>query len=109
MWATTSVNGNDWPEYVDRFGDRITVCHLHTNDRENETHDPFQNYEPIVDAVELHTPRTAMKNHSLFLTPVISNRAPPVSLAATAIDQPCALTICSTICNPSPVPSSDVE
>ncbi|WP_268105849.1 sugar phosphate isomerase/epimerase family protein [Natronomonas gomsonensis] len=46
-----SVNGNDWREYVDRFGDHITVCHLHDNDGESDAHDPLTDYEPIVDAV----------------------------------------------------------
>lgn len=46
-----SVNENDWQAYVDRFGDRITVCHLHDNDGESDAHDPLSEYEPIVDAV----------------------------------------------------------
>lgn len=47
-----SVNGNDYREYVDRFGDRITVCHLHDNDGETDAHEPLVDYEPIVDAVD---------------------------------------------------------
>ncbi|WP_255479285.1 sugar phosphate isomerase/epimerase [Natronomonas sp. LN261] len=46
-----SVNGNDWREYVERFGDRITVCHLHDNDGEVDAHEPLTDYEPIVEAV----------------------------------------------------------
>lgn len=47
-----SVNGTDWREYVERFGDRITVCHLHDNDGESDAHEPLTEFEPIVDAVD---------------------------------------------------------
>ena len=46
-----SVNGTDWREYVDRFGDRITVCHLHDNDGSADAHEPIGEYEEIVDTV----------------------------------------------------------
>jgi len=45
------VNGNDYREYVDRFGDRITVCHLHDNDGTSDAHDPLTGYETVVDTV----------------------------------------------------------
>ncbi len=47
-----SVNGNDYQEYVDRFGDRIHVCHLHDNDGQSDAHNPLIDYEPVVDAVD---------------------------------------------------------
>lgn len=47
-----SVNGTDWREHVERFGDRIVVCHLHDNDGESDAHEPLQDYEPIVEAVD---------------------------------------------------------
>lgn len=46
-----SVNGTDWREYVDRFGDRITVCHLHGNDGSTDAHNPLDEYEGIIDTV----------------------------------------------------------
>ena len=47
-----SVNGNDVQSYVDRFGDRITVCHLHDNDGERDAHDPLLDYEHVVETVD---------------------------------------------------------
>jgi len=47
-----SVNDTDWREYVERFGDQITVCHLHDNDGESDAHEPLPEYEPIVEAVD---------------------------------------------------------
>lgn len=46
-----SVNGNDWREYVDRFDDRLTVCHLHDNDGHTDAHDPLMEYKGILDTV----------------------------------------------------------
>jgi sugar phosphate isomerase/epimerase len=45
------VNGYDWEAFVDRFGDRIRVCHLHDNDGTADQHDPLTGYEPVVEAV----------------------------------------------------------
>jgi sugar phosphate isomerase/epimerase len=45
------VNDHDWRAFVDRFGQRITVCHLHDNDGTADQHDPLTDYEPVVDAV----------------------------------------------------------
>jgi sugar phosphate isomerase/epimerase len=47
-----SVNDTDWQEYVDRFGDRITVCHLHDNDGEDDAHEPLPEYSAIVEDVD---------------------------------------------------------
>ncbi|WP_276255568.1 sugar phosphate isomerase/epimerase family protein [Halomontanus rarus] len=46
-----SVNGEEWEAFVDRFGDRIRVCHLHDNDGSADRHEPLLDYEPIVEAV----------------------------------------------------------
>jgi len=45
------VNGYHWRDFVDRFGDRIRVCHLHDNDGTADDHEPLPDYRRIVDAV----------------------------------------------------------
>lgn len=45
------VNGYDWREFVERFGERIRVCHLHDNDGTSDTHDPLSSYREIVETV----------------------------------------------------------
>ena len=47
-----NVTDSDWQTFADRFGDRIEVCHLHTNDGGSDAHHPLRDYEPIVDAVD---------------------------------------------------------
>ena len=45
------ANGYDWENFVDRFGDRIRVCHLHDNDGTGDHHDPLADYQEIVKTV----------------------------------------------------------
>jgi len=45
------ANGYDWKTFVDRFGDRITVCHLHDNDGTGDQHTPLTEYQTIVETV----------------------------------------------------------
>jgi sugar phosphate isomerase/epimerase len=45
------VNDVDWERFVDRFGDRIRVCHLHDNDGTGDDHLPLTDYENVVEAV----------------------------------------------------------
>jgi sugar phosphate isomerase/epimerase len=45
------ANGHDWRAYVDRFGDRITVCHLHDNNGTGDHHDPLTEYDDILETV----------------------------------------------------------
>lgn len=45
------ANGYDWRDFVDRFGDRIHVCHLHDNDGTGDHHDPLMDYRDIVETV----------------------------------------------------------
>ncbi len=45
------VNGYDWREFVDRFGNRIRVCHLHDNDGTADQHDPLTEYREILETV----------------------------------------------------------
>ena len=40
--------GTEWRAFVDRFGDRIRVCHLHNNDGTADQHRPLQAYEPLL-------------------------------------------------------------
>jgi sugar phosphate isomerase/epimerase len=46
------VSGTDWQTYVDRFGDRIEVCHLHCNDGTADLHDPLPEYRRYVEEVD---------------------------------------------------------
>jgi sugar phosphate isomerase/epimerase len=45
------VTGEDWRDFVERFGDRIRVCHLHDNDGTADQHDPLSAPEPLIDAI----------------------------------------------------------
>jgi sugar phosphate isomerase/epimerase len=45
------VNGEDWQEFVERFGERIRVCHLHDNDGSADQHEPLPEYEPLVEVI----------------------------------------------------------
>jgi len=46
-----AVSDVDWRAFVDRFGDRIRVCHLHDNDGETDRHDPLPEHGGIVETV----------------------------------------------------------
>jgi len=45
------VNGEHWQEFVDQFGDRIHICHLHHNDGNEDTHEPLTEHNDLVDAI----------------------------------------------------------
>ena len=45
------VSDEDWEAFVDRFGDRIRVCHLHDNDGETDRHDPLPEHDRFLQAV----------------------------------------------------------
>jgi len=45
------VNDHDYREFVERFGHRIRVCHLHDNDGTADQHEPFPGYESVVRSV----------------------------------------------------------
>ena len=45
------ANGYDWRDFVDRFGERIRVCHLHDNDGTGDHHDPLTDHQDIVETV----------------------------------------------------------
>jgi sugar phosphate isomerase/epimerase len=46
-----NVTGIPYGEFVDRFGDRIQIVHLHDNDGTADDHDPLPDYETVVDDV----------------------------------------------------------
>lgn len=41
------VTGVDYHEFVERFGDRIVVCHLHDNDGSDDSHDPLPSFRDV--------------------------------------------------------------
>jgi sugar phosphate isomerase/epimerase len=45
------VTGVDPGEFVERFGDRVRVCHLHDNDGTEDTHDVLPAYESVAERV----------------------------------------------------------
>ncbi|WP_136592509.1 sugar phosphate isomerase/epimerase family protein [Salinigranum halophilum] len=45
------VAGVDYRAFVDRFGDRITVAHLHDNDGADDDHDPLPTFRSVGAAV----------------------------------------------------------
>jgi sugar phosphate isomerase/epimerase len=71
------VNGHDWRAFVDTFGDRIRVCHLHDNDGTADQHRPLFEYEPIVDAVPADCFVFETKSVADIGTVVGADRAPP--------------------------------
>jgi sugar phosphate isomerase/epimerase len=45
------VNGEEWGEFVERFGRRIRVCHFHDNDGNTDQHRPLPEHDHLVDAI----------------------------------------------------------
>nr|WP_282352464.1 sugar phosphate isomerase/epimerase family protein [Haloferax alexandrinus] len=43
------VNGFEWEQFAERFGDRIEVVHLHDNDGTTDEHDPLSEYDQVVE------------------------------------------------------------
>jgi sugar phosphate isomerase/epimerase len=71
------VNGEDWQAFVDRFGDRIRVCHLHDNDGRADQHEPLSAYEPLVEAIPADCFVFEMKAVGDVATCVGVDAAPP--------------------------------
>jgi sugar phosphate isomerase/epimerase len=46
-----AVSDEDWRAFVERFGDRIAVCHLHDNDGTADSHDPLPDHDHVLEAV----------------------------------------------------------
>jgi sugar phosphate isomerase/epimerase len=47
-----TVNGHDWRTFVDRFGERIDVVHLHDNDGDADDHDPLSDYDSVLEGTD---------------------------------------------------------
>ncbi|WP_231188408.1 sugar phosphate isomerase/epimerase family protein [Haladaptatus sp. DYF46] len=47
-----TVNGYEWRTFVERFGNRIEIVHLHDNDGTNDDHEPLQAYGDIGSSVD---------------------------------------------------------
>ena len=45
------VNDHDYQAFVEEFGQRIRVCHLHDNDGSADQHEPFPEYRSVVESV----------------------------------------------------------
>jgi len=46
------ASGVDYERFVDRFGDRIRIVHLHDNDGTADDHDPLPSFRTVVDRVD---------------------------------------------------------
>ncbi|MFB6201119.1 MAG: sugar phosphate isomerase/epimerase family protein [Halorhabdus sp.] len=46
-----AVSDQDWGAFVDRFGDRILVCHLHDNDGETDRHEPLPDHGRFLEQI----------------------------------------------------------
>ncbi|GGN97515.1 sugar phosphate isomerase/epimerase family protein [Haloarcula pellucida] len=73
-----TVNDCDWGAFVERFGDRIRVCHLHDNDGTADLHEPLTDYEPVVEAVPA--------DYFVFETKSVADVARCVGAEPTPID-----------------------
>jgi sugar phosphate isomerase/epimerase len=72
-----NVNGYDLQEFIDEFGDRIHVCHLHDNDGSSDQHRPFPGYESVIDAVPADSFVFEMKSVADVGHCVGADRTPP--------------------------------
>ncbi len=45
------VSGHNWSAFVDEFGDRIRVCHLHANDGTGDQHEPIPDHDHLIEAI----------------------------------------------------------
>jgi sugar phosphate isomerase/epimerase len=71
------VNGHDWQEFVEEFGNRIRVCHLHDNDGTGDQHRPFPEYEAVIEAVPANCFVFEMKSVADVGKCVGTDRTPP--------------------------------
>jgi sugar phosphate isomerase/epimerase len=56
------ITGVDPSTFVDRFGDRIRVCHLHDNDGRSDSHDPIEGFRTIAETVDAEYSVLEMKS-----------------------------------------------
>jgi sugar phosphate isomerase/epimerase len=72
-----NVNGEPWQGFVEEFGHRIHVCHLHDNDGTADQHEPLSNYEPLVEQIPADQFVFEMKSLGDLATSVGTDSAPP--------------------------------
>ncbi len=71
------VNDHDWRVFVEEFGHRIRVCHLHDNDGTADRHEPFPGYESVVETVPANYFIFEMKSLADIAASVGSDATPP--------------------------------
>jgi len=71
------VNGHDYREFVEEFGHRIRVCHLHDNDGSADQHEPFPGYESVVESVPANFFILEMKSLGDVATSLGADVVPP--------------------------------
>jgi sugar phosphate isomerase/epimerase len=80
------VNGHDWRAFVEAFGHRIRVCHLHDNDGTADQHRPLPDYESVVEAVPANYFVFEMKSLADVARCVGADHAPPPETEVPADD-----------------------
>lgn len=73
------VNDHDWRAFVEEFGHRIRVCHLHDNDGSADQHEPFPGYESVVESVPANYFVFEMKSLADIAASVGTDATPPES------------------------------
>lgn len=76
------VNGYDWRAFVEEFGRRIRVCHLHDNDGTADQHEPLPGYESVVESVPANFFVFEMKSIADVAKTVGSEHTPPTTEVA---------------------------
>jgi len=71
------MNGYDWQAFIETFGERIRVCHLHDNDGTADQHRPLPEYESVVEAVPAECFVFEMKSLADVGKTVAADRTPP--------------------------------
>jgi sugar phosphate isomerase/epimerase len=77
------LTGDDWRAFVDRFGDRIRVCHLHDNDGTADQHQPFPEHEAVIESVPAECFVFEMKSVADVGRCVGTDRTPPSTTVPT--------------------------
>lgn len=71
------VNGEDWRDFVEEFGHRIRVCHLHDNDGTADQHRPLPEYDSLVEVIPADQFVFEMKSLEDLARSVGTERSPP--------------------------------
>ncbi|WP_136689610.1 sugar phosphate isomerase/epimerase family protein [Halorhabdus amylolytica] len=72
-----AVSDEDWRAFVDRFGDRIRVCHLHENDGTSDQHEPLPDHGRYLEEIPADQFVFEMKSVADVGSCVPSAEAPP--------------------------------